>query len=104
MARRWTRAEAEREALLRLARHMGLPQADAEDCVQEAMLKVVPRADVDEARLGALLSTAVKHRVIDIHRSLQARARASERLWGMTAHHVDPPEVMVCDRAEAAWS
>jgi len=104
LARRWTRAEAERTALVRLARRTGLTEADAEDCVQEAILKVVPRADVDEARMGSLLATVVKRRAIDLHRRAEAAARASRRLQTVASCEAEAPDVALCDRAEAEWS
>src|SRR5688500_3109732 len=77
MTRRWERAEVERDALYRLARSVGLSPADADDCVQEAIVSVVPRPDVDEARIGALLSTAVRRRAIDLYRRSETARRAS---------------------------
>lgn len=104
LARRWMRAEAERIALVRLARRTGLTEADAEDCVQESILKVVPRSDLDEDRMGSLLATVVKRRAIDLHRRAEAAARASRRLQTVASCEAEAPDVALCDRAEAEWS
>jgi RNA polymerase sigma factor (sigma-70 family) len=104
LARRWAIAEAERSTLVRIARRAGLTDLDAEDCVQEAILKVVPRAGVDESRMAGLLVTVVRRRAIDIHRRAQAAARASKRLQAVAPCDADTPDVLLCDRAEAEWS
>jgi RNA polymerase sigma factor (sigma-70 family) len=104
LVRRWALAEAEREALIRLARRKGLNEADAEDCVQEAIVKVVPRPELDEARIGALLATVVKRRAIDMHRRARSAARASQRLETIATQDVAGPDDALCDRDEAEWS
>src|SRR4051812_37690737 len=93
LARRWSRAIAERDALVRLARSRGLSSHDAEDCVHEAMLRVVPRPDLDEARIGALLATVVMRSTIDTHRRSKATARVVQRLGAVVPawrHDADP--------------
>ena len=101
---RWERAEVERAALHRLARRVGLSPTDADDCVQEAILSVVPRTDVDDARLGGLLAVAVKRRAIDMYRRTDAARRASRRLDVVGRVEAEAVDVALCDRAEAEWS
>lgn len=101
---RWALAEAERTALIHLARRAGLSRADAEDCVQEAIVRVVPYPDLDEARIGSLLATVVKRGAIDRHRRSASATRATGRLQTMAPDHCPAPDDMLCDRAEAAWA
>lgn len=48
-----------RQRLLRLARLRAASPADAEDCVQEALLRVATHARLDQKRVGGLLTTIV---------------------------------------------
>ncbi len=99
--RRWAAVTAQRERLLRIARARTLNEQDAEDCVQEAMLRCVEFADLDEARLEAFLTTVTVRLCADTHRVRKQRDRVGPKLAGPLT---DPgPEEDVCDRAEAAW-
>ncbi|HVF06080.1 MAG TPA: sigma-70 family RNA polymerase sigma factor, partial [Frankiaceae bacterium] len=100
--RRWAAVCAHRERLLRIARARVDDPHDAEDCVQEAMLRCVEFADLDEERLGQFLTTVTVRLCADVHRGRARGERLASRLsafWG-----TDPgPEDAVCDRAESAW-
>lgn len=100
--RRWAAAYEHRERLLRLARaRVGNPH-DAEDCVQEAMVRAVEFDGLDEARLPQFLTTVTVRLCADVHRGRARGERLSRRLTGFWSH--DPgPEESVCDRAESAW-
>jgi RNA polymerase sigma factor (sigma-70 family) len=105
LARRWERAEAERPLLVRIARRQGLTLEDAEDCVQEAMLRVVVRPDLDEDRMGALLTTVVIRCAVDFHRRTKCRTSVIERAASvLTAIDDADPATVVCDRDEARWT
>src|SRR5438045_3855264 len=104
--RRWSLAMAERDVLIGLARRRGLASHDAEDCVHEAMLRVVPRPDLDEDRIGALLTTVVMRSTVDVHRRSHATGRVVQRLVGLApiGWADGDPAALVCDRDEARWS
>lgn len=90
---------------MRIARGRGLSPQDAEDCVHEAMLRVVARADVDEERIGALLTTVVVNSAVDFHR----RAKTSNRVMAKAAvilstRNEGDPATAVCDRDFACWT
>jgi RNA polymerase sigma-70 factor (ECF subfamily) len=88
------------DRLLRLARtRVG---DDAEDIVQEALLRCATFADLDEARLGPLLTSVTVRLCVDEHRRRTRATHLARRL------PVEPPEPgvdePVCARAEAAWA
>jgi DNA-directed RNA polymerase specialized sigma24 family protein len=99
--RRWAAVTAQRERLLRIARARTLNEQDAEDCVQEAMLRCVEFAGLDEVRLEAFLTTVTIRLCADTHRVRRQRDRAAPRLAGPAL--APGPEEDVCDRAEADW-
>ncbi len=101
VARRWAAVYAERRRLLRLARRRTLNDAEAEDCVSEAMLRCVEFDDLDEARLSAFLTTVTVRLCADQHRERGRMLRAGGRTVGRPEEpsHEDG----VCDRAEAEW-
>lgn len=98
---RWSSVYAERERLLRLARARTLNEAEAEDCVSEAMLRCVEFENLDEERLAAFLTSVTLRLCADQHRARARLQRVGGRLAG--GCHEPGPEENVCDRAEAAW-
>lgn len=78
--RPWAAVYAERERLLRLARARTLNEAEAEDCVSEAMLRCVEFDSVDEERLGALLTAVTLRLCADQHRGRARMRRAGDRI------------------------
>lgn len=98
----WSAVLAERGRAERVAHARCSSVHDAEDCVQEAMARVVAMPDVDLDRVGPLLATVVTNLAMDTHR---ARARASrvEARLGARPGLVDSPEDDVCDVEEARW-
>ena len=100
-ARRWAAAYAERPRLLRMARRRTANDAEAEDCVSEAMLRCVEFEGLDEERVAAFLTTVTLRLCADQHRGRARLLRAGGHLVG----RADEPshEEAVCDRAEAAW-
>lgn len=100
-ARRWAAVYAERDRLLRIARSRTLNEAEAEDCVSEAMLRCVEFEGLDEERLGAFLTTVTVRLCADQHR---ARARLLRTGGRIAEPDAEPgPEENVCERAEAVW-
>jgi RNA polymerase sigma factor (sigma-70 family) len=100
--RRWAAVTAHRERLLRLSRARCANRQDAEDCVQEAMLRCVEFENLDEERLGAFLTTVTLRLCADLHRGRTRGDRLSRRLAAYSS--VEPgPEDAVCDRAESIW-
>lgn len=100
---RWAAVTPHRGRLLRIAEsRTGCPH-DAEDCVQEALLRCVEFDQLDEARVGALLTTITVRLCADRHRQREQYRRLAERLSAQST--LEPAaEERVCDRAEAAWA
>lgn len=98
---RWELLERNRSALLAIARRRCASVADAEDCVQEALLRVASFAELDEERAPRMLTSVVTRLAADTHRRRARVARATSRLRA----DVDPlfVDAEVCDRAEAEW-
>lgn len=69
------------------------------------MLRVVVRPDLDEARMGALLTTVVTRCAVDFHRRAKCTTSVVERAAAVltTIEDADPATV-VCDREEARWT
>jgi RNA polymerase sigma-70 factor (ECF subfamily) len=73
---------------------------DAEDCVQEATIRLAWRDDLDPARVRALLTRAAVHIAIDRLRSRRREERALARLGADLTSRTISPEDVVADRAE----
>jgi RNA polymerase sigma-70 factor (ECF subfamily) len=74
--------------------------ADAEDCVHDAMLRVVRRADLDPGRVRSLLIRAALHLAIDHHRAALRQQQALVRLRGGADSDVVSPEQVHAERIE----
>lgn len=101
--RRWAAVGAHRDRLLRLSRARCANPQDAEDCVQEAMLRAVEFDTLDEERLGPFLTTVTVRLCTDLHRGRSRGDRLSRRLAAYAAAVEPGPEDAVCDRAESVW-
>ncbi|MGW0735351.1 sigma-70 family RNA polymerase sigma factor [Streptomyces sp. NPDC002851] len=101
---RWEHLWSHREQLLKVARRRSLSAEDAEDAVQEAMLRAVenPRLDLDDPRLGAWLTTVTMRLCIDRYRQVNREAEV-RRIPRLVAPRPAPVDEVVCDRAEAKW-
>lgn len=98
----WAALLQQRERALRVARARCASAQDAEDCVQEAMVRVAGMSQVDLARVGPLLSTVVANLAVDGHRSRARAAKAHARMQGW--RRTEPPvDEQVCDEHEARW-
>ncbi|MDH2390887.1 sigma-70 family RNA polymerase sigma factor [Streptomyces sp. HNM0663] len=91
-----------REQLLKVARRRSMSAEDAEDAVQEAMLRAAESAHLDDARLGAWLTTVTMRLCVDRHRQVRREAQVSGAPT-LSPSGPAPVEEAVCDRAEATW-
>ena len=98
MAVSWSQVAAHRERLLKIARRRCPTREDAEDVVQEAMIRTATFSDLDEARLGQFLTAVTLRLCADVHRSAERGARALRRL---ETEDVPSPEVAAVAAAEA---
>jgi RNA polymerase sigma factor (sigma-70 family) len=102
---RWLRAWGSRALLLRVARRHGVSREDAEDVVQEAVLRAVEHPEIPDEQLRAWLVVVTTRLCLDEHRR---RVREVKRWERQSAHAmVQQPgqylEDEVCDRSEADW-
>jgi RNA polymerase sigma-70 factor (ECF subfamily) len=101
LERRWELVAAHRERLLRVARSRTASLADAEDAVQETLLRSVTFENLDEERVGPFLTTVVTRICADRYRANGMSDRLHQRL-GARLVDDESPEEQVCDDAEAA--
>lgn len=99
---RWQRMWSHREQLLKVARRRSMSAEDAEDAVQEAMLRGAQNTHLDDARLGAWLTTVTMRLCVDRYRQVHREAEVGSAPK-LTAPGPVPVEEAVCDRAEARW-
>ncbi|WP_307825099.1 sigma-70 family RNA polymerase sigma factor [Streptomyces sp. M2CJ-2] len=103
---RWSLVLAERERLLRLATSRLGHTTDAEDCVQEAMIRAVTFEALDESRVAALLTTITLRLCVDHQRGTQRDRRLAHRVQILRRSEPDTGsevEHRVCERAAGAW-
>ncbi|MFE6186285.1 sigma-70 family RNA polymerase sigma factor [Streptomyces sp. NPDC056465] len=99
---RWELVWSHRDELLEMARSRSASAEEAEDAVQEAMIRAVEDPDVPYGRVRSWLRLATVRACADRRRQV---ARDSELSESLSAAHADPPlvEEAACDRAEARW-
>ncbi|MFC8661510.1 RNA polymerase sigma factor [Streptomyces sp. NPDC057199] len=97
----WEVIAGHRERLMRLVRRRLPNTQDAEDCVQEAMLRAAACDELDRERIGPFLTSVALRLCADNHRE-QERSR---RLLPRTADVRTPetPDEDVCDRDFGRW-
>jgi RNA polymerase sigma-70 factor (ECF subfamily) len=101
---RWLLVLAERERLLRLVAGRLGRSADAEDCVQEALIRAATYDPLDESRVGALLTTITLRLCVD-----QQRRTARDQRLAVRVHNVrgtdgeSDVEGQMCERAAGRW-
>jgi len=100
--RLWRAVLTHRERLLRISRGRTPTEQDAEDVVQEAMLRCVEFSGLDEERLGQFLTTVTVRLCADRYRERSHDARLHHKL-AMRETPVPGPEDEVCERGEAQW-
>lgn len=106
LRRRWNLVLAERERLLRMATSRLGRTTDAEDCVQEAMIRAVTFDALDESRVAALLTTITLRLCVDLQRGTQRDRRLAHRVQVLRTSRPDTGsevENRVCERAAGAW-
>ena len=102
MRERWELVASHRERLLRIARRRLPSWEDAEDCVQETLIRAACATRLDEARVGPYVTTILVRLCVDHARSASAAQRAQARAIHEAGWDASPEEV-ICDRAEATW-
>lgn len=100
-AARWGMLLPHRELAVAMVLRATGDIAEAEDCVHDAMLRLVRRADLDPARVRSLLVRAALHIAIDHRRAAGRRQTAVLRLGGGAAAAVTSPEMELAQREEA---
>jgi RNA polymerase sigma-70 factor (ECF subfamily) len=102
--RRWSLVMRERERLLRLVVGRLGRTADAEDCVQEAMIRAATYAALDEDRVGALLTTITLRLCVDQQRRATRDQRLAHRVKTLGgSDHGPDVELQTCERAAGSW-
>jgi len=99
---RWALVLPLREHMLAVARRRCATAEDAEDCVHEAMLRVVQFENLDAERVAALLTSVTTRLAVDMHRRRARAERHLARLVSVPAQHQAPDEA-VLDAGEARW-
>ncbi|MGI3200882.1 RNA polymerase sigma factor [Streptomyces sp. GLT-R25] len=92
----WEVIAGHRERLMRLVRRR-LPNAqDAEDCVQEAMLRTAACGDLDRERIGHFLTSVALRLCVDNHREQERSRLLLPRTVDVRTPEI--PDEGVCDR------
>lgn len=99
---RWDVLLVHRDRLLTLARRRGCTDDDAQDVVQEALLRTASHPDLDHERAGAFLTATVRRLVIDGHRHRHRQQRLADHA-ALRPQPEPSHEDAVCDHAEGAW-
>lgn len=99
---RWELVWSHRDELLEIARSRSSSAEEAEDAVQEAMIRAVEDPDVQLGRVRSWLRLATVRACADRHREV---ARDRELGKSLSVAPVEPllVEEGACDRAEARW-
>lgn len=101
---RWLLVLAERERLLRLVAGRLGRSADAEDCVQEALIRAATYDPLDEDRVGALLTTITLRLCVDQQRRTSRDERLAVRVRYVHGSDRGPDvESQTCEQAAGSW-
>jgi len=87
------------EAMAAIRRRVG-DVPDAQDCVQDAMMRLVQRGDLDPERVRSLLARTAVHIAIDRGRARRREEYAAARLRVDAERQVVWPDQLVTDRAD----
>lgn len=98
-----TMCERYRGRMMHAARDYTVIFEDAQDAVQEAMLKVARRLDIDWSRVEGLLIVATRNACIDLFRA-STRRQWRDLTYGYGVIPSIDPMQDVLDRAEADWA
>ncbi|MFJ8975165.1 sigma-70 family RNA polymerase sigma factor [Streptomyces sp. NPDC102282] len=99
---RWELVWSHRDELLEMARSRSASAEEAEDAVQEAMIRAVEDPDVQYGRVRSWLRLATVRACADRRRQVVRDSELSESLSAAPADPC-PVEEAACDRAEARW-
>lgn len=99
----WSELVAMRPKLLAIARRRTSSSQDAEDAVQDALIRIATLAPEDRSKLEGLLVATLTNICVDQHRRKAREHRRSVRLVSRVDLYADQPDEAVCDRAEASW-
>lgn len=98
----WEALLGSRDRAMRVARARCADPHEAEDCVQEALVRIAAMPNVDISRIGPLVSTVVARLAVDGHRARGRSTRLAGKLRSLD-RAAPSPEEDVCDFAEARW-
>ncbi|MFJ4838691.1 RNA polymerase sigma factor [Streptomyces sp. NPDC088746] len=99
---RWELVWSHRDELLEIALRRSSSAEEAEDAVQEAMLRAVEDPGVQYARVGSWLRHATVRVCAERHRQVARDSEVSRSPLAAPAEP-RPVEEVACDRAEARW-
>lgn len=102
LAARWVLVLPHRERLRKIAARRLSCREEAEDVVQEAMLRAVTFERLDAAYVGQFLSTVTVRLCADVQRDRARQLRVGVRDALRTVPAGDPHDALL-DRAEARW-
>lgn len=97
----WDVIAGHRERLMRLVRRRLPNVQDAEDCVQEAMLRAAAYDDLDPERVGPFLTSVALRLCVDHYRELERSRRLLRRAADVRAPEM--PDEGVCDKDFGRW-
>ena len=100
---RWALVAPHREQLLAIARRRCATPEDAEDCVQEAMVRTVAHPRLDPERAAALATTITQRLSVDLVRRRCVEHRGRPRLAMLPEQAAAPPDEATLDEGEARW-
>jgi RNA polymerase sigma-70 factor (ECF subfamily) len=100
--RRWKIVLPHAERLRRIAARRLASPDEADDVVQEAMLRAVTFEQLDEGYAGQFLTSVTVRLCADMHRERDRQLRVGVRDAARVVAHTDPHED-VLDTAEARW-
>jgi RNA polymerase sigma-70 factor (ECF subfamily) len=96
----WPALLCHRERLQRLVRRRLGHTDEVDDCVQEVLIRAATFADLDESRLGKLLTSIALRLCVDNYRS---RVRQWQLVSRSVVEHAIGPEEAVCEQAMGSW-
>jgi RNA polymerase sigma-70 factor (ECF subfamily) len=99
---RWAMLLPHRELAMGMVVRATGSLSEAEDCVHDAMLRLVRRQDLDPRRVRSLLVRASLHIAIDHRRSAAREQSAVVRLGGGVEAEAVSPDQVLARRTEAA--
>jgi RNA polymerase sigma-70 factor (ECF subfamily) len=99
--RRWELLLPHSERLRRLARSRLSNSQDAEDCVQETLLRAAKFDNLDERRVGAFLTSTALRLCVDHYRDSNRQQRLRQR--SATGDRSVGPEEIICEHDVGNW-